>query len=906
MPNVSGKVSRTGTQLRSRLWRASVAEEVDAELDFHVDMLVRELVEERGMDPAAARAEAVRRFGGDLAAVKHECRDIGAKRESEMRRTEYIAEMRQDAAFAVRQLIKTPAFTLIAVLTLALGIGATTAIFSVLRGVVLRPFPFAHPERVTFVWERWTDRDGNVSDGNFWDWTQQSRSFAAWGALRYSSFILADAERPERVAGAFVTSGLFPAIGIPPLVGRAMTPDEDEPGKDGVVVLAQRFWERRFAADPRIVGRTIRLGGRERTVVGVMPASFDPTLSGEDLWVPLALSAERKATHDGHHLMVVGLLKDGVARERAQAEMEAIMRGLAERYPQEDAGRSARVASAEETLIGDYRERLFLLLGAVGFVLLIACGNVANLLLARGAARAKELAIRAAIGAGRGRIVRQLLTEALVLAAAAAAAGLALAAGGVRVLVAAAPPGVPRIGEARVDGVVLAFALAVAAASSLAFGLVPALRAARSDLQGALREGGRSSGASARDRVRAALVTAETALAVTLVIGAGLLVRSAVNLARVEPGFDPRGVLMARVALPEEGYRDPAAVMRAFTRLALEMRQQPGVRAAAITSQAPLGPGGNSNGLIPEGKAIAPENAVDARLRIITPEYFATLGIPLVAGRVFSDRDVAGAERVTVVSASLAKRLFPDGSALGKRLVCCEGAPDDPRWKTIVGVVGDVRSRGPAVDVRPEFYLPIEQVPSDAWEWVQRTMTLVARTAGASGAAEPADPAALTGAMRAALRRVDPAVPLYSVQTMEEAARATVAEARFNTALLAALGIVGLVLAAVGVYGVIAYFVGLRAHEIGVRMALGATAADILALMTWQGVRPVLAGAGLGTAVALGVTRLLRGSLHGVSATDPATFALAAALLVAVGGVASLLPARRATRVSPTRALQEA
>ena len=883
-------------QLRSLIWRASVADEVDAELAFHVEMVVRELIE-KGASPEAARAEALRRFG-DLEAVRGACATIGTRREEEMRRTEYLSEIKQDVAFAIRQLRKTKAFTTVAVLTLALGIGATAAIFSAVQSVVLRPFAHADPERVTFLFERWKDLDGSVSDGNYWDWTQQVTSFEALGALRYSSFNLADEESPERVLGARATHGLFRVFDVRPFLGRVFTAEEDEPGRNMVTVLSHQLWTRRFDADPSIIGRPIRLGGGEYTVIGVMPATFDPTLSDEELWVPMALTAERKAEHDEHHLVVIGLLKPNVTRERAQTEMEQVMQGLAERYPDDNADRSARVAPFAEILIGDYRERLFILLGAVGFVLLIACGNVANLLLARGAARGKEIAIRAAVGAGRGRIVRQMLTESVVLSVVAAVIGLGLAYGGIRLLVASAPPGIPRLDQTRIDGVVLAFTVGIALLSSMVFGMMPALRAARQNLQGVLKEGGRSVGGSTRDRVRTSLVTLEVALAVMLLVGAGLLIRSASFLGRVDPGFSPRGVLAARVALPKESYADPGAVARAFKEIVADLGRQPGVRSAAIVSQAPLGPGGGSNGLVPEGRALSAANSIDSRMRIVTPDYFSTMGISLQAGRTFTDRDVAGMERVMIVTEALARQAWPNESAIGKRIACCEGSETDPRWKTIVGVVKDVRSQGPAVAAVPEFFVPIDQVPPEAWEWTQRTMTLVAKANG--------DPATITGAMRAAVKRVDPAVPLYSITTMDDAIRSATAESRFNTLLLTTLGTIGLLLAAVGVYSVIGYFVSLRSHEIGVRMALGASARDILGLMTWQGVRPVLVGVVLGMLAAAGVTRLLRSSLYGVTATDPATFGGVVAILVAVGLLASLIPARRATLVDPTRALQEA
>jgi predicted permease len=885
---------RFGRQLKSLLWRASIDDEVGAELDFHLDMLARELAG-AGMDPAAARAEALRRFG-DIDHVHATCRSIGAQREREMRRTEYLAELRQDVIYALRQLAKSPSFTIVAVLTLALGIGATTAIFSAVRSVVLRPLAYAHPDRVVALFERWEGQDGSVSAGVYVDWREQSASFAAMAAEQFSGFNLTDGDTPERVSGGRVTHNFYDVFGVRPLLGRTFTPDEDRPGADQVVVLGHGLWTRRYGADAEIVGRSIRLSGREYTVIGVMPPGFDPTASGEELWVPIAFTPERRAQHDEHYLTVAALLKPGVTPEQAQAEMEPIARRIAELYPNAVRG-GVHVVPMAEVLIGDYGQRLLIMLGAVAFVLLIACGNVANLLLARGAARAKEIAIRAAIGAGQGRILRQLLTESVVLALVSAAVGLALAYGAIRVLVAMAPDGIPRLDETRIDGAVLAFTLALASVSSILFGLVPALRAARGNLQGALREGGRGMG-SARDRVRSALIIAEVALALTLLVGAGLLIRSAVHLQSVRPGFDPSGVLTARLALPASSYERPDHVARTFRSVAERLAQVPGVRAAAVVSQAPMGPGGGSNGLVPEGKPLVMESAIDSRLRIVTPDYTTAMRIPLKRGRLFTDQDVAGRERVMIVSEELARRAWPNEDPIGKRITCCEGSPDDPRWKTVVGVVGDVRSAGPTVEVGPEFYLPIDQIPPEAWDWIQRTMTVVARGDG--------DPVALTGAMRSAVRAVDPTLPLYRISTMHEAIRASTAQARFNTALLGTFGVVGLLLAAAGIYSVIAYFVSLRTHEIGVRMALGASARDVVSLMTWQGLRPILVGVAIGGVAAFAATRVLRGSLYGVSATDPLTFVGVAAVLVVVGLLATLIPARRATRVDPTRALQSA
>jgi putative ABC transport system permease protein len=668
-----------------------------------------------------------------------------------------------------------------------------------------------------------------------------------------------------------------------------------------VLVLSEGLWRSAFGADSAIVGKSIPLDGRPHTVIGVMPGSFDPTQSGEGAWKPAGYTAEQLALHDEHGLTIVGRLRPGVTMASAQRELDGIAKQMEIEYPLTNKTSGVALRGHADTIIGNFRDRLLLLLSAVVCVLLIACVNVANLLLARGSARSKELAIRTAIGAGRSRIIRQLLTESLVLAVVSAAVGLALAWAGVHMLLASAPGGIPRLAETRIDGLVLAFTLGLALMSSLIFGLVPAMRLAGGSLQAALREGGRTAIASARDKTRATLVAMEVAIALTLLIGAGLLIRSAINLNRVDPGFDPKGVLTARIALRASppGTTDDAAALeteQTFTRMYQELRARPGVGAAAIVSQVPAGPGGGSNGLIPEGKAASIENAIDAQRRVVTPGYLSVMGIKLLAGRDINEQDIRGGVRVVVVSASLAKAAWGDENPIGKRISCCEGTPDDPRYKTVVGVAADVRSFGPAAPIRNEFYVPMTQIPPIAWRWNNRAMTLVAR-------AKTGDAGSMTPVIRSAVAAVDPQLPVFNVFSMEDRLRLTIAQSRFHLILLSTLGVVGMLLAAAGIYSVIAYFVTLRTHEIGVRMALGANSGDVIRLLTFQGLRPVILGALLGTVGSAWATRLLSGSLFGVGATDPTTFAAVTALLLAVAVVAILIPARRATSVDPTMAL---
>ena len=878
--------------LRSRLWRVPLNQEVDEELAFHVEMRTRELIA-RGVDPATARDQALSRLG-NLARLKRTCIDIGRKREREMRLTQWLDEFRDDVRFAARQLTKAPGFTLVAALTLALGIGATTAIFSVVHAVVLRPLPFPDADRVVVVGEEYRGQPSSVSVGNFADWRAHATSFAALGAMQFFNFNLSEGDTPERVVGGRVTHTWFDVARIQPLHGRVFTREEDAPGRDRVVVLSHRLWTRRFGADPRIIDREISLNTVKHTVVGVMPAEFDVTADSEELWVPVAFTPEQTANHDEHYLQVIARLAPGKSLLDAQTEMKLLYSRMQAKYPGDQQVRPGVVEPLHAQLVGDYRQRLFVLLGAVGLVFLIACGNVANLLLARGGVRAREIALRAAIGAGRGRIVRQLLTETLVLTAVGGAFGAALAWIAVPVLVAASPEGVPRLHQARIDNVAIAFAFATAIFSALVAGLAPAVRAASADLRATLNEGGRT-GTGKRDRLRSTLVAAEVGLAIVLLVGAGLLVRSALHLQRVDPGFDPHGVVTARLTLPAARYEDPRRVVQSFEEVVAALAETPGMESAAASTMVPLTPGGNSNGLLPEGKAFDIKNTVQSSLGIVTLDYFTTLRIPLRRGRYFTLDDRRGAPPVMIVNESAARGLFPGEDPIGKRVGCCEGSPENPHWKTIVGVVANVHSRGPAADAQPEFFLPIAQAPDVAWGWIQRTMTLVARS-------QSGDATAISGA-RAAVRRLDPSLPLYQVRSMDQRLRAAVAQARFNTLLMLVLSTIGLVLSAIGIYGVIAYFVSHRQQEIGIRMALGARGTDVVRLVVRQGMQPVAAGIALGLGGAYASSRLLTTYVHGVTTTDPVTFGAVVVVLTVVALVATTLPARRAVRVDPTRVL---
>jgi len=887
------RIGRDRNELGGSVWRSPVREEVEAELDFHFEMLVREHME-RGQSRDDAERAARERFG-DRRAVAARSLTSARDRDASIERRAVLDGVRQDVHFAWRHLRRSPLTSFLAVLTLAVGIGATTSIFTLLYHIVLRPFPFASPERVVYVAERYNGASGSFSIGNFVDVARQSKSFEALGALAFLPVTMNDGQDPQRVLGARTTSDVFRVLGIAPILGRVFTSDEDVPGKDAVVVLSHALWTSHFAGDSGVVGREVRLNGLSRRIIGVMPATFDPILSGEQLWIPAAFTPAERGQHDEHYIDVVGLLRRGVTHAQAGAELAPIMQELVLRYPNANIGRSIAVEDYGRLVVGPVRERLFVLFGAVVLVLLLACTNVAGLLLARAAVRAKELAIRTAIGAGRGRVVRQLLTESAVLAMVASVAGLALSWAMLRGLVAIAPPYTPRLEGIGIDLVPVAFASVVGLASALFAGALPAWRATGFPPQQVLREGGRSGG-QVRDRVRSALVAGEVALALSLCVGAALLVRSAMAVQRIAPGFDPRGVVMGRLSLPALSYREPNRIVQALEAMVETLEGMPGITGAAATSQAPLGPGGGSNGLLVAGRTPTAENLVDARLRFVTPNYLQVMGIPLRSGRTFTDLDVSGAPRVMIVSEATARRLWPGRDPLGEQVLCCEGSEEDPRAKTVVGVAGDVRSSGLGADVSPEFYLPMRQVPDVAWDWVQRSLTLVSRGA--------TDPSATVSAMRTAVRRVDPSIPLDRVAGMSELLHRSTAVTRFNTLLLTVLGAVGGLLAAVGIFGVVSFFVGARTQEIGVRRALGARDGSIIALFAWQGLRPVLVGAVVGLGSAAAGSRLLSSVLVGVSPSDPIAYAAALAAIVLVGIAASVVPARRALRVQPTEALQ--
>jgi predicted permease len=858
------------------------------------------------MSRSEAERVAAQRFG-DLDAVSADCRRFGRDREQRQRRAELRTELRQDVAFALRQLRRAPGFAAVVVLTLALGIGATAAVFSALYAVALRPLPFAHPDRVTKMFSTARGKYEGASPVEFGALRERTRAFEhIAAAVLGSGYTFEQDGTPQLVTAGRVTADYFAVFGAHPERGRTFTADEDVPNGPKVVVLSHRMWVDRLHEDPGIIGRRIQLEGEAYTVLGVMPASFDVTRDGEDLWVPLALSRDELTRVSAHYLLLVGRLRPKTTVDAARAEATAIVRDALSRSPSFHGNPNemgVQVMRFIDDLVGDYRRSLFILFGAVGFVLLIACTNVANLLLARGTARGRELAIRAALGAGHGRLVRQLLTESIVIAGAGVVVGLGLGEAMLCGILAVSPPNVPRLDQAGINGHVLAFMLGAGVLSSVLFGLIPALRGATGALQQRLREGGRGLAGAHQERLRGALVAAQVALAMTLLTGAALLIRSQWRMQHVDPGFDPSGILTVRLLLPATRYTSAQQVVSTFDRIRQEAMHIPGVRSAALVSVVPLSGDNMRSSIEAEDHPLAPGHAPTANLRMTSPDYFATMRIPILTGRDIATTDVAGSEPVAVINETLAHTLWPELSirdVVGKRV---RGLPNDANgdgWSTVVGVVGDVHDVALRTPPRPEIHIPVPQTAPGLWPYAQQSLVVVMRAA-----AERADPRLLQRPFERALAHVDPSLPLADAHSMSEYLAQSVQTARFSMLLLAVLAAIALSLAMIGVYGVVSYFVGQRTQEIGVRIAIGATPARVWQFVAQRALRPIGIGIVVGVALSLLTARLLAGQLFEIAPWDPATIAAVAALLASVSLLASQSPARRAMRVPPIVALSD-
>ena len=803
-----------------------------------------------------------------------------------------------DLRYGVRMMAKRPAFTLVAVITLALGIGANTAIFSVVNGVLLKPMPYRSSDRLVQFWEtnplkNWTQ--ANVAPANLFDWQKQNQSFediaAYFGSDKkgpgISGVQLTGSGEPERVQGLFVTGNLFSVLGVDALIGRTLREEESWQGKNMVVVLGYGLWQRRFGGDPNIVGQTIALNGRNREVVGVMSPGFYFPSREIEMWLPMGWDYKQiSQLRRPHFLRAVGRLKDGVTIDQARAEMTAIAGRLEEQYPDTNTQMGLGLGPLKEWVVSDSRLPLIVFLVAVAFVLLIACANVTNLLLARAATRTREIAIRTALGAPRRRIVKQLLTESLLLATAGGGLGLLLALWCRDLLVMFSPGNIPRLDEAQLDARVFGFSIGITLLTTLLFGLAPALHSSKPDLVATLKEGGQK-GSSQSGQVRNALVVAEVALALVLVIGAGLMIRSFLRLQHVDPGFNANNLLMITLDLPGARYPGNSQAITFFEQAEQRIKGLPGVADVGSTNVPALKGSGYTNDMTIPGRP--PEDYIrEIRHKTITPDYFRAMGIQLLSGRFFDSSDNAKGAATIIVNEAFARRCFPDEETVGKQVKFAK--PSEPgTWETIVGVVSNEKQDSLSADPKPEAYKSQLQETSSG-------MTLVVRTAG--------DPRPLIGAVREEIRALDKDLPPYNIKTMSDVLYESLARERFTTLLLMVFAGLALVLASVGIYGVMSYSVTQRTHEIGICMALGARTQDIFKEVVGHALRLTVLGVVIGLAGAFAGTRLMAGLLFGVSATDPLTFVAISVFLTGVALGACFVPARRATKVDPMVALR--
>ena len=796
----------------------------------------------------------------------------------------------QDIQYGIRSLLKRPGFTAVAIITLALGIGANSAMFSAVNAVLLRPLAFPESERIVLVIGINPQKEilqSNVSVPDFADWQSQNQTFEQMAAFSSGGSLLANNDEVERVRGTSVSAEFFPLFKTNALLGRTLQADDSQKDRAWVVVLSYALWQRRFGGDPNVVGKQVKVAGRDTSVVGVMPASFDYPAQTE-MWFPFLIDgvAERR---DNRYVQVVTRLRHGATLEQAQAQLNTINQRLTESYRETNTGWGVQLVTLQEQMVGATRPSLLLLLGAVAFVLLIACANVANLLLARATARQKEIAVRAALGASRLRIIRQLLTESILLSTAGGAIGLLLSLWLTKLLIAVSPPNTPRFEEIRPDARVFLFTLALAVLTGVIFGLTPALQASRINLNDRLKEGGRSGGeGSSHNRARNLMMVSEVALSFVLLVGAGLLIKSFMRLREVSPGFNPANVLSVRISLPGAIFPQGEPRVQAMRQTIEQLKSVPGVESVGAVLSLPLS-GDTFNvgrSYIREGRPATPEESKNAAYLVTTPDYFKTLEVPIVAGRAFTDQDTPSAEKVIIVNESMARVLWPGESPLGKRITVWR---DEKFPRQIVGVVGDTKA---SLDdeIGSQMYVPFAQ--DSGWS----SMSFVIRT--------NVEPMSAAGTVRNAIRSFDKAIPVYNVKTMDDVLAISVGPRRTPMLLLTAFASVALLLAMIGIYGVTAYHVAQRTQEIGIRMALGAQMKDIVKLVLKNGLALALIGIGVGLLGAFALTRLMSSLLFGIQPTDVPTFIIVALSLFVTALLACYLPARRATKVDPLVALR--
>jgi len=864
--------------------------ELNEEIASHLQMAAQDR-EARGESPEQARAAAQRELGnpGVVQDVTHD--------QWAWTRLENLLH---DLRYGARTLRKSPGFAAVAILTLALGIGANTALFSVVNGVLLNPLPYPQANQLVGLWwDRSPGQHSSIPYLNFLDWQKQNTAFSAVGAYQQDNMIVTGAGEPERVDGVRVSADFFDLLGVKPLLGRSFRGEEDQLGAGPVALIGSGLWSRKFGSSPDVLGKSISVDGRSYAIVGVVPAK-SPIYTTADVFTPLGQYNEEPFRDRRASLGTVGIgrMKPGVTLAQARADMDSVARNLAAEYPDANKGTGIFVNPLKDDITGDIAPTLFMLLGAVGFVLLIACANVANLLLVRSAARAREFAIRVALGATRRRIMRQLITESLLLASAGGALGLLFAAWATKAALAVIPEALPRTDEIGLDGRVLLFTLAISILVGVAFGVVPALKTSRPDLHGSLKEGGRGSSGT-RLRTQNIFVAVEMALAVVLLAGAGLMVRSLVGLANVNPGFDPQHVVEFGVSPSAERIRTPAHIRETYRQITARFEEVPGVVAASpLVGALPL-TGDSLVGFWITGqpKPSSVKEMTRAQWYAAAPDYLKAMGIPLQRGRFLSAQDTETAPFVVVVDDGFARSTFPGENPIGKRLNI---AIIDVEGAEIVGVVGHVKHAGLGatgiLDQRGQIYFALAQLPDRVLPLVGRACTFVVRAAGT--------PQAVSESLRAASQQLDSKQVLYEFQPMTKVVSDSIAAQRFTMILLGVFAVLALVLSAVGIFGVISYVTGQRTQEIGIRMALGAQRGDVLRLVLGHGMRVVLLGVAIGLAAALGLTRLMASQLYGVSAKDPLTFAGVAALLTLVALAACYIPARRAMRVDPIVALR--